>query len=77
MAVTFHKDCAVNNYSDLRALTIRPSDCQSVDVLGYANAFDGGGGMFVRKDNSPPQTDNDGDIVVSTNNPSYYWKKWL
>lgn len=68
-------DCQVDNYTELRALN--PSPCQSVKVLGYATAFDGGGGIFIRKANIPAQTDNDGTIVVSTNNGAYYWQKWL
>lgn len=67
-------DCMVNNYSELRALST--VDCQSVKVLGYASAFDGGGGIFIRQTNDG-QTDNDGNIIVSTFNPAYYWRKWL
>jgi hypothetical protein len=68
-------DCVVDNYSELRALST--SNCQSVKVLGYASAFDGGGGIFIRLSNDPAQTDNDGNIVVSTFNSSFYWRKWL
>lgn len=68
-------DCIVDNYSELRALST--VDCQSVKVLGYASAFDGGGGIFIRLANSPAQTDNDGNIVLSTFNSAYYWRKWL
>lgn len=68
-------DCIANNYSELRAIST--SQCRSVKVLGYASAFDGGGGIFIRQDNSPPQTDNDGNIVESTFNSAYYWRKWL
>lgn len=67
-------ECTVDNYSELRALST--VDCQSVKVLGYASAFDGGGGIFIRQDNDS-QTDNDGNIIVSTFNAAYYWRKWL
>lgn len=65
----------VDNYTELRALV--PNAYQSVKVLGYATAFDGGGGIFIRKVNIPAQTDNDGNIVVSLANSAYYWQKWL
>lgn len=68
-------ECTVDNYSELRALST--VDCQSVKVLGYASAFDGGGGIFIRQANSPAETDNDGNIVVSTFNSAYFWRKWL
>lgn len=65
----------VNNYTELRALN--PDPYHSVKVLGYATAFDGGGGIFIRTANSPAQTDNDATIVVSLANGAYYWNKWL
>lgn len=68
-------DCIVDNYADLRALNT--NECISCKVLGYATAFDGGGGIFIREANSPPQSDNDGTIVVSSYNSSYYWRKWF
>lgn len=68
-------DCIVDNYSDLRALNT--SECISAKVLGYATAFDGGGGIFIREPNSPAQTDNDGTIVVSTFNSEFFWRKWV
>lgn len=74
-AISLMGDCAVDNYTALRELST--ADCQSVKVLGYASAFDGGGGIFIREVNTPSQTDNDGDIVVSTFNSAYYWRKWL
>ena len=74
-SITELGDCTANNYSELR--TLSTADCQSVKVLGYASAFDGGGGIFIRQINSPAQTDNDGDIIVSTFNSAYYWRKWL
>lgn len=68
-------EVTVDNYTELRALV--PNAYQSVKVLGYATAFDGGGGIFIRKVNIPAQTDNDGDLVVSLANSAYYWQKWL
>lgn len=68
-------EATVENYTELRNLV--PNAYQSVQVLGYATAFDGGGGIFIRKVNIPPQTDNDGDLVVSLANSAYYWRKWL
>lgn len=65
----------VDNYTELRALN--PNPYHSVIVLGYATAYDGGGGVFIRTVNIPGQTDNDGNIVVSLSNGAYYWKKWL
>lgn len=68
-------EVTVDNYTELRALV--PNAYQSVKVLGYATAFDGGGGIFIRKVNIPAQVDNDGDLVVSLANSAYYWQKWL
>lgn len=68
-------DCIVDNYSELRQ--IDTSECSTAKVLGYASAFDGGGGIFIRQSNSPSQTDNDGNIIVSTFDSAFYWKKWL
>ncbi len=74
-AITEFGDCIVDNYSELRQ--VNTIQCQSVKVLGYASAFDGGGGIFIRLPNSPDQGDNDGNIVASTFDSTYYWRKWL
>lgn len=74
-AISAYNDAIVENYTELRALN--PNSYQAVKVLGYATAFDGGGGVFIRKVNVPAQTDNDGNIVESLVNSAYYWRKWL
>lgn len=68
-------DCIASTYADLRLLD--PKNCQAAKVLGKDSEFDGSGGTFIRYVNAPAQTDNDSTIIVSTNNPFYYWRKWM
>jgi hypothetical protein len=71
-------DPIADNYTELRTV-IDPRQFTSVKVLGYATPYDGGGGIFIREPNSPPQIDNDGSIVLSLipGAGDFYWNKWL
>lgn len=64
-----------NTFAELRA--VAPADSKSVYVFGKDAKFDGFGGIFIRRPQTDPsQVDDDASILVSTADPSYYWRLW-